>query len=456
MGTLITGGTIVTATGICCGDLRMEGGIITGVGEDVAQQGDCIIDARDCYLFPGGVDPHTHFDLPVGATTTADDFASGSKAALAGGTTTVLDFATQSKGGTLAQALAAWHNKADGKSYVDYGFHMAISEWYPELLTDIQALPAAGVVSAKLYMAYKHVLQVDDGVLLKVFQACRQAGVLVCLHCENGDMIAALVEEAKSQGHVSPKYHGVTRPVVAEREAVYRALCLAELSGSPLYVVHVSSGAALAVIQEGRRRGLPVYAETCPQYLLLDETCYLAGDFSAAKYVISPPLRHKDNQEQLWEGLRSGMVDTVGSDHCSFNLAGQKELGRSDFSLIPNGAPGVENRFGLLYTYGVAAGKLDLSSFVALTSTNAAKLFGLYPRKGTLAVGSDADIVVWDPALRVTIRAAEQVQNVDYNPYEGFAQTGRARHVFLRGEQIVIDGVVADSPPRGRYIERKL
>jgi dihydropyrimidinase len=454
MRTVIAGGTVVTAVDCFCADVQIENGVVSAIGKITCQPGDRVIDAQGCYLFPGGIDPHTHFDLPVGSITTADDFYTGSRAAIAGGTTSVIDFATQSKGGSLAEALTVWHHKAQGRSYVDYGFHMAISDWHSGIIPELMALPEAGVTSVKLYMAYKNVLQVDDAALLQAFQACKKAGFLVCLHCENGDVIAVLVEEARRQGHYAPRYHAATRPVLAEREAVFRALCMAELSASPLYVVHVSSGAALDVIREGRKRGLPVYAETCPQYLVLDESSYQTDDFSAAKYVISPPLRPKENQDILWKGLGSGLVDTVGSDHCSFNLAGHKDLGRGDFSLIPNGAPGVENRFGLLYTYGVAAGKINLTTFVAVVSTNAAKLFGLYPRKGTIAVGSDADIVVWDPTVHSTIQAVRQYQNVDYNAYEGFMQAGMIRHVLLRGRQVVVEGVLADQPPQGQFIFR--
>jgi dihydropyrimidinase len=406
-------------------------------------------------LFPGGIDPHTHFDLSVGETSTADDFASGTQAAAVGGTTTVIDFATQGRGETLAQAVANWHAKADGRSFVDYGFHLAITDLNDNVLRELVSIvEQAGVSSVKLYMAYKHVLQVDDGALLRTLQTAKQLGILVCVHCENGDVIDVLVEEAKALGHRSPKYHALTRPIAAEREAIHRAACLAEIAGAALYVVHVSSGEGLQVIREARSRGLEIHGETCPQYLLLDESSYDVDDFSAAKYVMSPPLRAVENQAQLWAGLRDGCLSTVGSDHCSFNLAGQKELGLHDFSRIPNGGPGVENRFGLLYTYGVVAGKIDIHQFVAIVSTNAAKRFGLYPRKGTIAAGSDADIVVWDPALQSVISASTQKQRVDYNLYEGFHQVGRARHVFLRGRQIVKDGILEDESS-GCYLARQ-
>lgn len=419
--------------------MRIEGDSIVAIGKDVRQAGDTYVDAAGCLLFPGGVDPHTHFDLEVGGTRTSDDFASGTRAAALGGTTTVLDFATQSRGESLAHALAYWHSKADGCSYVDYGFHLAISDLSPVALRELEKLKDAGVSSLKLYLAYKSSMQVDDGTVLRVMQIARKAGLLVAMHCENGDIIDVLVKQAKASGQKSLKSHPATRPIAAEREATGRAIALAEIAGSSLYVVHVSSAAALQVISEARSRGLAVFAETCPQYLLLDASVYDGLNFSAAKYVISPPLRPASNQLALWAGLANGSVTTIGSDHCSFNLK-QKELGRDDFSKVPNGAPGVEDRFGLLYTYGVAAGKISLHQFVALSSSNAAKLFGLYPRKGAIAVGSDADVVVWDPTVRKVISAMTHHQRVDLNPYEGMNQTGQARHVFLRGRQIVADG----------------
>jgi dihydropyrimidinase len=450
----LTGGTVVNADGSSRADVRIEGEVIASVGLDSLQPDDALIDVSGCYLFPGGIDPHTHFDLCVGPTTTADDFASGTRAAAVGGTTTVIDFATQEKGETLAQALSNWHAKADGRSFVDYGFHLAISELNDSILHELAGIvESGGVSSVKLYMAYKRILQVDDAALLRTFQVAKQHGILVCVHCENGDVIDVLVEEARALGHREPMYHPLTRPIAAEREAIHRAISLAEIAGASLYVVHVSSGDGVAVIRDAQRRGLPIYGETCPQYLLLDATRYDSDDFSAAKFIMSPPLRPAENQDRLWSGLRDGTLATTGSDHCSFNFVGQKELGRNDFSKIPNGGPGVENRFGLVYTYGVTADKIDIHQFVAVTSTNAAKVFGLYPRKGVIAPGSDADIIVWDPAASQVVSASTQMQNVDYNLYEGFRQAGTARHVFLRGNQIVQDGVSCGRPS-GNYLVR--
>ncbi|MBC8016127.1 MAG: dihydropyrimidinase [Sporomusaceae bacterium] len=456
MATIVIGGTVVTAVDSYQADVRIEGEKITAIGQHVHQAGDIQIDARGCYLFPGGIDPHTHFDVPVGETATADDFVSGTKAAAVGGTTTIIDFATQNKGESLEQALANWHKKADGKSYIDYGFHLAVSDVNQSVLEEMTTISQrTGVSSIKLYMAYKNILQVDDNTLLQVLKLAAKVGLLVCVHCENGDVIDVLVKEAKDIGHIEPKYHALTRPITVEQEATERAIYLAEIAGAPLYVVHVSSEAALQKIEEAQNRGLAIYGETCPQYLLLDESCYDAEDFTAAKYVMSPPLRPAANQAALWSGLNHGSLTTVGSDHCSFNLKGQKELGSSDFSKIPNGGPGVENRFGLLYSQGVAAGKISLNQFVAVTSTNAAKLFGLFPRKGTIAVGSDADIVIWDPAAETIISAKTQTQKVDYNLYEGMRQIGKPRHVFLRGRNIVKNGILNESAPAGDYLRRK-
>lgn len=455
MGIVLRGATVVNADAACMADLRICDEKIAAIGAELVQPGDQVIDVAGCTLFPGGIDPHTHFDLDVGSTVTADDFASGSRAAILGGTTTVIDYATQSRGGTLQAALATWQAKAAGKSYVDYGFHLALCDCNPQVLAELTALPdSEGIASVKLYMAYKDVMQVGDADLHKVMRICRDKGFRVCLHCENGDLIDALIAEAKAAGRFEPAQHAASRPEILEAEAVERAIAIAELTGCPIYIVHVSSARALAVIRQAQERGLPVTAETCPQYLLLDESRYLTEDFSAAKYVMSPPLRAIHNQEPLWQGLQEGVVSCVGSDHCSFNYLTQKEIGRKDFSRIPNGIPGVENRFGLLYSFGVAAGKISLQQFVDCISTGPAKLFGLYPRKGCLCVGSDADIVVWDPAVLWQIASATQAQRVDYSAYEGFEQIGRARDVFLRGRHIVQAGNIATGPI-GCYLPRK-
>ena len=456
MGILLKGGTIITDTDTYSADLRIEDDKIVAIGKDIHKVEDEVLKVEGCFLFPGGIDPHTHFDLPVGYTITADDFATGTKAAILGGTTTIIDYATQFKGETLTEALGNWHRKAESRCYSDYAFHMAITDWNEEVAKEMLQLVQAGVSSFKFYMAYKGTLQVNDEILLEAFRHSKKAHAVICLHCENGDIINHLITEARLSGKKSPYYHALTRPALAEREATSRAMALAEVSDAPVYIVHLTCEDALQEVIKGRARGVKAYAETCPQYLLLDDSLYSENiGFCAAQYVISPPLRKQEDQEAMWMGLRSGLINTIATDHCSFNFRGQKELGKNDFSKIPNGMPGVENRMGLLYTYGVAVGKINLNQFVDLTSTKASKIFGLYPQKGTIAVGSDADIVVWNSEARSIITAKNQVQNVDYSPFEGFEQIGKVDHVFLRGRHVVENGKLKNVEPIGSYITRK-
>ena len=456
MGIVLKGGTIVTAVDEYQADVRIEGERVVAIGHDITQAADQMINVDGCLILPGGIDPHTHFDLPAGDIVTSDDFLSGSKAAVLGGTTTILDFATQFKGETLKTGLKNWHAKADGTCYVDFGFHMAITDWNDRVAQEmVDLVHQEGVPSFKLYMAYKNILQVDDGALLQALRQAGECGALVCVHCENGDVIDYLVKDARAQGKTTPEYHPLTRPPGVEEEATSRVIKLAQLADAPLYIVHLTCKGALQAVGEAKLKGLNVYAETCPQYLLLDDSYYRLEGFNGAKYVISPPLRSLGHQEELWSGLQTGVLDTIATDHCAFNYRGQKDLGLSDFSKIPSGAPGVETRMGLLYTYGVMTGKLTLNEFVALTSTNAAKLFGLFPRKGTIAPGSDADLVVWDPRVSSIITVETLHQQVDYTPYEGFNQKGQAIHVFLRGQQVVKDGQLQVSRPTGIYLSRK-
>jgi len=456
MGIVVSGGTIVTAVDTYQADVRLEGEKIVALGLNIKQPEDQVIKVDGCLIFPGGIDPHTHFDLPMGTFSTSDDFLSGSKAALLGGTTTILDYATQFKGESLKEGLKNWHAKADGRCYVDFGFHMAMTDWNDQVAEEMEDLVnLEGVSSFKLYMAYKNILQVDDGVLLQALLRARACGALVCVHCENGDIIDYLVKDARAQGKTAPYFHPLTRPPEAEEEATHRVISLAQMADAPLYIVHLTCSGALQAVADAQQKGLEVYAETCPQYLLLDDSYYQADDFSGAKYVISPPLRAVEHQEKLWSGLQTGIIETVATDHCSFNFKGQKDLGLHDFSKIPSGAPGVETRMGLLYTYGVMTGKLTINEFVALTSTKAAKLFGLYPRKGTIAPGSDADLVVWDPRISSTLSVETLHQQVDYTPYEGFKQLGQATHVFLRGQHVVKDGRLQGTKPTGIYCSRK-
>lgn len=456
MGLVLTGGRIVTAVDAYQADVRIVDEQIEQIGRNLAEAADQIIDATGCLLFPGGIDPHTHFALPAGRIVTSDDFASGTKAAVLGGTTTIIDYATQFKGETLREGLANWQLKAGGRSYADYGFHMAITDWTPQIEQEISFLVKnEGISSIKLYLAYKDVLQANDSVILRALAASRECGVLVCLHCENGDLVAELVASALANNQTSVEYHPGTRPIVAEAEATARVLNWAEVSGSSIYIVHLSCQEALEAVVKARLRGISVYAETCPQYLLLDDSRYQENGFDGAKYVISPPLRAARHQAFLWTALAAELIDTVATDHCAFNFRGQKDLGLSDFSKIPNGMPGVETRLSLLYTYGVQTGKISLNQFVALTSTNAAKLFGLFPRKGTIAPGSDADIVVWDPEWDGVISNHRLHHQVDYTPFEGFKQLGRIKHVLLRGQLVVWDGELTCPEPSGVYLARE-
>ncbi|HTX57278.1 MAG TPA: dihydropyrimidinase [Candidatus Acidoferrales bacterium] len=437
MGTVIRGGTVVTATDTQRADVLIEGERITMLAESIPGNGHASIDATGTYVFPGGVDPHTHLDMPFGGTITADDFETGTRAALLGGTTTVVDFALHTRGDSLHNALRTWHGKADGKACGDYAFHLTIADGRDETMNEIpKIIEEQGVNSFKVFMAYKHVLYVDDETIFKTLQACRDAGGLVQVHAENGDVIEVITKEALADGKTEPIWHARTRPVECEGEATHRAIRLAEIAGAPLYVVHVSSAMAADMISDGRKRGLPIYGETCPQYLVCDTEDYLRPNFEGAKYVLSPPIRDKWNQSVLLRKLKNMELHAFGSDHCSFNLCGQKELGRHDFSKIPNGAPTIEDRLAILYHVGVNGGVISPNQFVALGSTNPARLFGLFPRKGTIAVGSDADVVVWDPNEERTISAKTHHMNVDNNVFEGMRVKGRPRYVFSRGLKV--------------------
>jgi dihydropyrimidinase len=428
----------------------IENGVISAIAKSLPSDGHGTIDASGSYVFPGLIDPHTHLDMPFGGTVTADDFASGTVAAALGGTTTIVDFALHQKGDSLANSLAMWHKKATGKASIDYAFHLTIADGRPETIEEIpQMIDREGVNSFKVFMAYKHVLQVDDETIFKVLKAAARFGGLVQVHAENGDVIEVTVKEALAAGHSAPKYHALTRPVELEAEATSRAIRLAEVAGAPLYVVHVSSAMAADAISDGRKRGLSIYGETCPQYLVCDASDYDRPDFAGANYVMSPPLREKWNQRVLLDKLKNSELHAFGSDHCSFNNCGQKELGRNDFSKIPNGAPTIEDRVSILFHHGVNAGVIGLNQFVALAATNPAKLFGLFPRKGTIAVGSDADLVVWDPQASRTISAASHHMKVDNNIFEGMTVRGRPRYVVSRGRILVENDTYVGETGRG-------
>lgn len=456
MGLILQGGTIVTDVKSYKADVRIENEKIAEIGADLFKEGDEIVPINGCYLVPGGIDTHTHFDLDVGTTITADNFETGTKAAIVGGTTTILDFATQSKGHTLSDGLREWHDKSRGRCYSDYGFHMAITDWNDTTSKEMEDMINEGVTSFKMYMAYKDTLQVDDGIIFKALKRAKELGVLIGFHCENGDIISELINEFKDNNQLSPKYHQLSRPSDLEVEATYRLMKIAKTANAPVYVVHLSSKDALEEVKKARLDGVKVYTETCPQYLLLDDKLYDLDGFESAKYVMSPPLRTKVDNDALWKALEEGDIDAIGTDHCSFNYKGQKDIGINDFSKIPNGGPGVEHRMGLLYTYGVKEGKISMNKFVELTSTKAAKLFGMYPQKGSIEVGSDADIVVIDPEMKNIISAENQTQNTDYTPYEGYEVDCQFRHVFLRGIEVIKEGKLTVEHPTGKYIVRTI
>jgi dihydropyrimidinase len=453
LGTVIRGGVVVTATDTQRADVLIEGERITMLAESIPSNGHTTIDATGTFVFPGGVDPHTHLDMPFGGTVTADDFESGTRAALLGGTTTVIDFALHTRGDSLHNALKTWHAKAKDKACGDYAFHLTIADGRDETMNEIPVIiNEQGVNSFKVFMAYKHVLYVDDETIFKTLQACRDAGGLVQVHAENGDVIEVITKEALAAGKTEPVWHALTRPVECEGEATHRAIRLAEIAGAPLYVVHVSSAMAADMISDGRKRGLPIYGETCPQYLVCDTEDYLRPDFEGAKYVLSPPIRDKWNQSVLLRKLKNMELHAFGSDHCSFNLCGQKELGRHDFSKIPNGAPTIEDRLAILYHVGVNGGVISPNQFVALGATNPARLFGLFPRKGTIAVGSDADVVVWDPNQTRTISAKTHHMNVDNSVFEGMTVKGRARYVFSRGLKVADGDTFTGRKGHGKFV----
>ena len=455
MRTLVSGGTVVTATDTYPGDVLIEDEKILAVGTSLPIPADKKIDAHGKLVLPGGIDVHTHLDMPFGGTTSADDFESGTIAAAHGGTTSVVDFAIQYKGQTLRQAWEAWMKKAQGKAAIDYGFHMIVTDLPESVEKEMDAMVAEGVTSFKLFMAYRGVLMLDDGSIFRAFLRTAANGGTICMHAENGDVIDVLVRRALAEGHTAPKWHALTRPPRAEAEATYRAICLAEMAGVPLYVVHLSAAEALEQITLARDRGLPAYAETCPQYLFLSYSNYEEPGFEGAKYVMSPPLRAQGNEEELWRGLSGNDLQAISTDHCPFCMKEQKELGKNDFSKIPNGAPGIETRLHLVHDGGVRKGRITINRFVELTSTSPAKIFGLFPKKGTIAPGSDADIVIFDPAKKHVLSAKTHHMRVDYNPYEGREVTGKVETVLSRGKVIVEKDQFLGKPGDGSFLKRK-
>ena len=452
MKTLLKGGTVVSAAVSRAADVLIEGEKILAVGENLPADGAAVVDVTGKLLFPGFIDAHTHFDLDVCSTTTADNFDTGTRSAIHGGTTLVIDFACPNKGESLQYGLDLWHKKADGRSSCDYGFHMTIDDWNEAIRAEIPAMFAAGIPSFKMYMTYP-AMMIGDQDMFCALQELKKYGGIAGVHCENAGVIDALIAAHKAAEQTAPSSHPECRPNPLEAEAVAHLLRITEVAGVPIVIVHLSTKEALLEVMRARARGQQVYVETCPHYLLLDDSVYYQEDYSAAaRYICAPPMRKKEDQEVLWKALANGTIQTVSTDHCSFTLQ-QKDAGRGDFTKIPGGLPGVETRGELLYTAGVAAGRITKEQMCALLSENPARLYGAYPRKGVIAPGSDADLVVYDPAADKTITAGTQLSAAGYTPYEGWRTKGSIAQVYLRGT-LAVDHGEMKAGPIGTYIPR--
>jgi dihydropyrimidinase len=458
MRTLIKGGIVLNTTGATAADVLIDGDTIAAVAapgvfpDSSAEQ---VVDATGKYVMPGGIDAHTHMEMPFGGTFSHDTFATGSTAAAWGGTTTIIDFAVQAKGTSLLATLDKWHEKADDNCAVDYGFHMIVSDVNDTSLKEMETCIGAGVTSFKMFMAYPGVFYSTDGQILRAMQKSRENGSTIMMHAENGIAIDELAAQAVAEGRTEPVHHSTTRPPELEGEATSRAITLAKVTGSPLYIVHLSAAQALAAVAQARNEGQNVFAETCPQYLYLSIEDMARPDFEGAKFVASPPLREKSHQTDLWRGLRTNDLSVVSTDHCPFCFKDQKVLGRADFRAIPNGMPGVEHRMDLLHQ-GVVAGEISLARWVETCSTTPARMFGLYPRKGVIAPGSDADIVIYDPTAKQTLSADTHHMNVDYSAYEGFELTGKVETVLSRGSVVVSPAGFSGSTTHGQFLSRDL
>jgi dihydropyrimidinase len=455
MSILIQGGRVITATDDDVADVFIDGETVATVGPSLEVDADRVIDAAGKYVLPGCIDPHTHLDMPFGGTVTIDDFESGHTSAAFGGTTCHVDFCIQGKGETFGEALTTWHAKADGKALIDYGFHIAVTDLLSGgTLEELASLPEQGITSYKLFMAYKNVLQVDDSTLFRAMEVAAASGALVMVHAENGDAIDVLVHDALGRGETAPIHHALTRPPELEGEATNRAIQLARIAGSPLYVVHVTCREAVEPIARARAAGWDVWGETCTQYFFKSIDDLAKPDFEGAKYVYSPPARDASNHAVLWDAVRDDALSAISTDHCAFLFDGQKTLGKDDFTKIPNGGPGLEDRLVMIHHFGVNEGRIGLSRMVDLLATQPAKLFGLYPRKGTIAPGADADIVIFDPAKEHTLAAATHHSKADYNLYEGTTVTGAPELTMVRGNVIVEGGELVAEPGVGQFVKR--
>ena len=453
MRTLIKNGRIVTAVDDYTADILIEDEIVSTIGKSLDIEAEVVIDAGGKLLIPGGIDPHTHMELPFGGTQSSDDFFTGTRAAAFGGTTTIIDFAVQNKGETLTQGVDNWHKKADGKCAIDYGFHLITTEFEDGDEAEMYRVMDRGVTSFKLFMAYPGVFLADDATIFRAMSAAGERGGLICMHAENGIVINEIIKRFLKHGRRAPKYHALTRPTIAEAEGVHRAIAIAEMAESPVYIVHLSCSDALNQVREARDRGILAFAETCPQYLFHSIEDYGDG-WDGAKFVMTPPFREKHNQADLWKGLKMDDLQVISTDHCPFCMKEQKELGKGDFSKIPNGAPGVENRMALIYNGGVVENRISLNRFVELTSTAAAKMFGLFPKKGTIAVGSDADIVIFDPEGKTAFGVENEHMNVDYSSYEGWNVKGKVETVIQRGRVVIENGEHKGKAGDGQFLKR--
>lgn len=454
MSLVIKNGTIVTAIDRYAADVRCADGRIVEIGADLDATGGEVVDASGQLVIPGGIDPHVHMELPFMGTVSADDFETGTAAGVAGGTTTIIDFCIPGRGDDMMETLRRWDEKAS-KAVSDYTYHMAITWWGDDSEKWMETcVREKGITSFKVFMAYRDAIGIDDTELVHALRTAARLGAIVTVHAEHGEMVAELQKSLAAEGKLTPKYHALSRPPAVEGEATARVIMLAEQTGATVYIVHMTCRESVRAVAAARERGQRVFGETCPQYLLLDDSVYEKPSFEGAAYVMSPPIRPRGHQEPLWASLRSGILQTVGTDHCPFNQVGQKEMGKDDFRLIPNGAAGIENRMALLYTYGVGAGRLDVHQFVSLTSTQAAKIFGLYPRKGSITAGADADLVVWDPEATSTISAKTHHHRCDRNIFEGFEVKGMPSTVVVGGRVQVAKGKLDVERGAGRFIRR--
>jgi dihydropyrimidinase len=450
--TIIKSGTVVTADLTYKADVRVENGVITEIGQNLT--GGDTLDASGCYVMPGGIDPHTHLEMPFMGTYSTDDFESGTRAALSGGTTMVVDFCLPNPNQSLLEALSMWDNKTS-KASCDYSFHMSITWWSEQVWREMAEVVDRGITSFKHFMAYKGALMVDDDEMFSSFQRCADLGALPLVHAENGDVVAQMTAKLLAEGNNGPEAHAYSRPPEVEGEATNRAIMIADMAGVPVYIVHTSSEQAHEAIRRARQKGMRVFGEPLIQHLLLDESEYQNKDWDySARRVMSPPFRNKLHQDSLWAGLQSGSLQVVATDHCAFTTA-QKRAGIGNFAKIPNGTGGLEDRMPLLWTYGVGTGRLTMNEFVAVTSTNIAKILNCYPRKGAVLVGADADLVVWDPKRKKTIRAAKQQSAIDYNVFEGFAVEGLPRFTLSRGKVSIVENEIKTEQGHGKFVARE-